>query len=86
MTLVELLGILCAILSGIISIIIALVSGWGWWAIVCGFGGLIIGWLIGVALALVLVQSEILTPPEYRKRKPNYRVTDDCERNKSSPQ
>ncbi len=68
MTLVELLGAFCAIIGGIISIIIAIVYGWGWWAIACGFGGFLVGWLIGVTLAHVLVGSEILTPPEFPKK------------------
>ncbi len=68
MTLVELLGAFCAIVGGIISTIIALVCEWGWWAIACGFGGFLVGWLIGITLALVLVRSEILTPQEFRKK------------------
>lgn len=68
MTLSEFLGVLCSLIGAAAGVIISLACGLGWWSLLVGLGGLTVGWCAGVGTAIALVRSNVLTPPEYKRK------------------
>lgn len=68
MTLYEFLGVLVGLIGAIIAVVVSLVFGLGWWSVLIGIAGLFAGWFPGVLIAAALIRSDVLTPPQYKKR------------------